>query len=89
MHCLNCIRCMQNSTFETGLKDKNDDKLKSMHAYSFTYRANFHNSKIEIMTVKKYTSDTKSCLSTQSTLYFVAFVLRCLIFVILSYSYTS
>ena len=20
MHCLNCIRCMQNSTFETGLK---------------------------------------------------------------------
>ena len=22
MHCLNCIRCMQNSTFETGLKGK-------------------------------------------------------------------
>ena len=22
MHCLNCIRCMQNSTFETGLKFK-------------------------------------------------------------------
>ena len=23
MHCLNCIRCMQNSTFETGLTDEN------------------------------------------------------------------
>ena len=21
MHCLNCIRCMQNSTFETGLRE--------------------------------------------------------------------
>ena len=63
------------------LNDQNDDKLKLTHAYNFTYSANSHNSKKEIMTVKKYISDTKSCLFTQSTLYFVTFVLRCLIFV--------